>query len=77
MVNGLASTVQVGSTFPQAAPVFTLVSLTAKVAKIGVAGGTYENGSSTIALKKGKTVTLMNTADGTRYVLKFVGADNS
>ncbi len=71
-VNGTRSTVTVGSAFPAAAPVFTLVSLTAGAAKIGIAGGAYENGAATVTLKKGKTVTLMNTANGTRYVLRLV-----
>ena len=69
-VNGLASVVSVGASFPAAAPVFTLVSLTPRAAKIGIVGGTYESGAPTVTLAKGKTVTLMNTADGTRYVLR-------
>jgi hypothetical protein len=72
MVNGLANLVSVGSSFPASSPVFTLVSLTARAAKIGIAGGNYENGAATVTLAKGKTVTLMNTADGTRYVLRLV-----
>jgi hypothetical protein len=71
-VNGLASLVSVGTSFPTASPVFTLVSLTPRAAKIGIAGGSYENGAATVTLAKGKTVTLMNTADGTRYVLRLV-----
>jgi hypothetical protein len=73
-VNGVASSVNVGRSFPAAAPVFTLVSLTSGAAKIGIAGGSYENGAATISVKKGQAVTLMNTADGTRYVLRFVSA---
>jgi hypothetical protein len=73
-VNGIASTVAVGASFPSAAPVFTLVSLTRSAAKIGIAGGSYVNGAATVNLPKGKTVTLMNTADGTRYTLRFVSA---
>ena len=73
-VNGIASTVAVGGSFPSAPPVFTLVSLTRSGAKIGIAGGSYENGAATANLPKGKTVTLMNTADGTRYTLRFVSA---
>ena len=57
---------------PKADPVFTLVSLTATTAKIGIAGGSLESGSQTVTLKKNKPVTLMNTADGTRYVLRLV-----
>jgi len=73
-VNGVASTVAVGSSFPAGAPVFTLVSLASTAAKIGIVGGSYENGAATVTLKRGKTVTLLNTADGTRYSLRFVSA---
>jgi hypothetical protein len=71
-VNGSPSSVAVGSSFPASSPVFTLVSLTPRAAKIGIAGGSYENGAATVTLAKGKTITLMNTADGTRYVLRLV-----
>ena len=71
-VNGLAGQVSVGASFPASSPVFTLVSLTPRAAKIGIAGGSYENGAATVTLAKGKTVTLMNTADGMRYVLRLV-----
>jgi hypothetical protein len=73
-VNGMAGTVTVGRSFPTPAPVFTLVSLTRTSAKIGIAGGSYESGAATVTLAKGKTVTLMNTADGTRYTLQLVSA---
>jgi hypothetical protein len=73
-VNGLKSTVSVGKTFPSAAPVFSLVSLSGSSAKIGIAGGSYESGAATVTLARGKTVTLLNTADGTRYVLRLVAA---
>ena len=71
-VNGLNSTVSVGAAFPSGAPVFTLVSLKRSSAKIGIAGGSYESGAATVTLTKGKAITLMNTADGTRYVLRLV-----
>jgi len=73
-VNGAKSTVSVGKSFPSAAPVFSLVALTGSSAKIGIAGGSYESGAATVTLAKGKTVTLMNTADGSRYVLRLVAA---
>src|SRR5262249_4711686 len=72
MVNGSPSLVAVGASFPASSPVFTLVSLTRSAAKIGIAGGSYENGAATVTLARGKTITLMNTADGTRYVLRLV-----
>jgi hypothetical protein len=71
-VNGAAQTVQVGGTFPTPDPAFTLVSLSKQGARIGIAGGSLQNGKATVTLKKGKRLTLMNTADGTRYVLRLL-----
>lgn len=72
-VNGLEVDVPVGKTFPPGDDYFKLVSATATTAKIGIAGGSYANGAQTVTLKKGgKPVTLMNTADGTTYVLRYL-----
>ncbi len=71
-VNGAPESVQVDGTFPTADPYFKLVSLTKKGAKISIAGGTLDNGAPTVTLTKNKALTLMNTADGTRYVLRLV-----
>jgi hypothetical protein len=71
-VNGSPETVQVGGNFPSSDPVFTLVSLTAKTAKVSIAGGSLENGAAAVTLQKKKPVTLLNTADGTRYVLRLL-----
>ncbi len=72
-VNGSRQDVEVGGTFPESDPIFKLVSVTPSSAKVGVVGGTYATGSQTVTLKKGgKPVTLMNTADGTTYVLRLV-----
>lgn len=81
-VNGALYTVAVGTDFPTASetdpsivPLFHLVSVTAHSAKISIVGGSYANGAATVLLRENKPVTLMNTADGTRYklVLKPVG----
>jgi len=75
-------TVTVGGDFPQpsasdpsAQPLFHLVSLTAHTAKVSIVGGSYTNGAPTATLRENHPVTLMNTADGTRYklILKPVG----
>lgn len=73
-VNGTTETVAVGKTFPATAaqPFFQLVSLTPTSARIGIAGGSLTNGQNTITIPVGKTVTLMNTADGTKYTIKLV-----
>jgi hypothetical protein len=81
-VNGTLYSVAVGTDFPQASttdpsivPMFHLVSATAHTAKISIAGGSYANGAATVTLHENKPLTLMNTADGTRYklILKPVG----
>jgi hypothetical protein len=68
-VNGATDGVAVGATFPSADPVFRLVSVSGKTAKIAIDGGSYASGDATITLSKGQPVTLVNTADGTRYRL--------
>jgi hypothetical protein len=73
-VNGDEHQVAVGGSFPESDPIFKLVSLKGSTAKVGIVGGSYANGSPTITLKRGgKPVTLMNTADGTTYVLRLTG----
>jgi hypothetical protein len=72
-VNGVSSQAAVGGTFPEDDPIFKLVALTKRSAKVGIVDGTYATGSATITLTKGgKPVTLMNTAEGTTYVLRLV-----
>jgi hypothetical protein len=75
-VNGTLYSVAVGTDFPTSSttdptlvPLFHLVSLTAHTAKISIVGGSYANGAGVVTLKENKSVTLMNTADGTRYKL--------
>jgi hypothetical protein len=78
-VNGMLYSVAVGNNFPEASstdtsiqPLFHLVSVTAHSAKISIVGGSYASGDATVTLHENKPVTLMNTADGTRYQLVLV-----
>jgi hypothetical protein len=71
-VNGNSESVAVGAQFPASSPTFVLISLTKSSAKIGIAGGSIEGKKQTVTLKKGVPLTLMNTADGTRYVLRLL-----
>jgi hypothetical protein len=74
-VNGApAQLIQAEQDFPLPPydPIFRLVSLRPGVVKIAIAGGSYTSGAPTVTLKKGKPLTLENTADGTRYVLKLL-----
>jgi hypothetical protein len=76
-VNGMKEGVDVKATFPVAAPMFALVKLTAKTATIKVSGGSLASGAATLTLKRGKPLTLVNTADGTRYQLVLVATSTS
>jgi hypothetical protein len=71
-VNGVSEAVQVGGQFPASNPTFVLVSVTRTTAKVGIAGGSIQGAKQTVTLKKNTPVTLMNTADGTRYVLRLL-----
>lgn len=76
-INGELLMVGVGNDFPTAGTVFSqtgaslfhLDSVTAKSAKISIAGGSYADGAPSITLHVGEPVTLQNTADGSRYTL--------
>ncbi|MGH3104290.1 MAG: hypothetical protein ACRDN6_09375, partial [Gaiellaceae bacterium] len=71
-INGVPEAVVPGADFPAEEKIFTLVSLTAKSAKIAVAGGSLAGGDETVTLERGKKLILQNTADGTRYELVLV-----
>jgi hypothetical protein len=71
-VNGVPEQVGIGAGFPQADPLFVLVSVTRKTAKVGISDGTLDTGSPTVTLKKGKKLTLQNTVDGARYELLLI-----
>ena len=58
-----------GSNFPSTNPIFLLQSVTSTQAKVAIAGGSYATGQQTLTLSVNKPVTLVNTADGTRYTL--------
>ena len=70
-VNGQAEAVRVSQNFPASDPTFRLVSSGANFVKISIAGGKLADGAQTVTLKLGKKLTLVNTADGTRYELEL------
>ena len=71
LMNGKAYYLTVKDKFPQGDPLFVLVKVKQKVARIGVAGGSFAD-AATIPLIKGKRVTLVNDATGARYTLVLV-----
>lgn len=72
--NGKSEQVTVGGEFPKADPIFRLVSVSEKGARIAIAGGSYATGTETMPLVPGKLLTLMNTATGARYELRLLPA---
>lgn len=73
-VNGTTQTVRVGQSFPSANPLFKLVSVAHGVARIGIANGSYSSGAHTVSLTTGRSLTLVDTADGVRYVLRLIAS---
>lgn len=74
-IGGACQVVPLGGTFPKGTDIFRIESIGKDGSiKISVNGGTYESGAATVTLKKGSTLTLLNTADGARYILKLVSA---
>lgn len=73
-INGRVETVRVGASFPSANPLFRLVAISNGVARIGIANGSYSSGAHTISLSAGRSLTLVDTADGIRYRIRLITA---
>jgi hypothetical protein len=71
--NGLCERVAVKGTFPVTENIFRLVSVAkdGKSVQVGIVGGSFDSGQPTATLKLGDKLTLVNTADGTRYVIEL------
>jgi hypothetical protein len=76
MYNGKPQQLQAKQKFPKGDPLFVLVSVKKNNAKIGVAGGSFDDGQN-VTLTLGKKVTLLDTATGVRYELKLVYTGSS
>jgi hypothetical protein len=72
LLNGKRHVVALGFAFPARAPLFRLVSLGVKLVRVGLVGGTFANGRSTLPLRQGEKVTLANSTTGAHYVLRLV-----
>jgi len=71
--NGVCQQLAVDGTFPSGEDIFRVVSIAkdGTSVEIGVVGGSYDSGQPTATLKLGDKLTLVNTADGTRYVVEL------
>jgi hypothetical protein len=71
-VNGVAESVTVNGQFPASDPTFVLVSLTGDGAVLGLVGGSFEGGESTVQVGVGEQVEIVADPDGTHYVVELV-----
>jgi hypothetical protein len=71
--NGVCERVAAKGTFPATENIFRLVSIAkdGKSVQVGIVGGSFDSGEPTATLKLGDKLTLVNTADGTRYVIEL------
>ena len=72
--SGPPQKISIGQDFPLPPfdPLFHLVAVSWKAAKISIAGGSLSDGKTTVTVRKGHPLTLMNTADGTQYELRLL-----
>jgi hypothetical protein len=73
-INGRIQVVRVGASFPSANPLFRLVGLAHGGARIGIANGSYSSGARTVSLTLGRTLTLVDTADGIHYKIRLIAS---
>ena len=73
-INGKTQTVRIGGSFPSSNPLFKLVSVSHGLVRIGIASGSYQSGAQTVTLVSGRTMTLVDTADGVRYRIRLLSA---
>jgi hypothetical protein len=73
-INGRVEMVRVGKSFPSVNPLFRLVSISHGLVRIGIANGSYSSGAQTVTLAAGRSLTLVDTADGIRYTLRLLAA---
>jgi hypothetical protein len=71
-VNGISEGVALHGPFPAATPIFTLAAIGSNWVKFSLVTGGFATGAKELTLTKGKSVTLRNTADGSRYVVRLV-----
>jgi hypothetical protein len=71
-VNGKNELFGAGATFPQDVPLFKLAAIAKKGLKISVVGGSFVDGHQYLVLRQGKTVTLLDQSDGSKFVIVFV-----
>ena len=72
LYNGKRQVVALGTGFPKKQPMFRLVSLGLKSVRIGLIGGSFANGKTTLALVRNRKVTLADSTSGGTFVLRLL-----
>jgi hypothetical protein len=72
LYNGKRQVVALGTGFPKKQPMFRLVSLGLKSVRIGLIGGSFGNGKTTLALVRNRKVTLADSTSGGTFVLRLI-----
>ena len=72
LYNGKRQIVALGVGFPAKQPMFRLVSLGLKNVRIGLIGGSFANGKTTLALLRNRKVTLADSTSGDTFVLRLL-----
>jgi hypothetical protein len=69
--NGVCEQVAVNGTFPGNEDIFRVVEIAkdGKSVKVAIVGGSYDTGQAAATVKLGEKLTLVNTSDGSRYVI--------
>jgi hypothetical protein len=71
-INGKRGLFGLGGTFPEQTPIFRFAPLAGKRLRIGVVGGSFADGRPFLLLRAGSEVTLLNQADGSRFVIRLL-----
>jgi hypothetical protein len=72
LYNGKKLTVPLGFGFPAKHPFFRLVTLGVNTIRIGLVGGSFANGKTTLPLQRGHKVSLSDSTTGDKFVLRLV-----
>src|SRR4051794_34404117 len=76
-VNGLSEGVALKSSFPAANAMFTLTAIGSSWIKFTLVTGSFATGAKEVLLSKGKSVTLRNTADGSRFTVRLIAVSQA
>ena len=72
LYNGKRQIVALGAEFPAKRPMFRLVSLGLKNVRIGLIGGSFADGRTTLALVRNRKVTLADSTTGGTFALRLL-----